>query len=108
GGELASAAEFARISVTDTGVGIEPKFLPHLFDYFSQVDGSTTRPHHGLGVGLSVARHVIEAHGGTIEAFSKGRNEGSTFAIGLPLSSPAEKTPEGTAPGGAGEAPQTK
>jgi two-component system, chemotaxis family, CheB/CheR fusion protein len=74
----------ARIQVEDTGTGIEPAFLPHIFERFSQADRSTTRTTGGLGLGLSIARSIVEAHHGTIRAQSAGRGKGSTFTISLP------------------------
>jgi two-component system CheB/CheR fusion protein len=75
----------ARITVTDTGRGIDPRFLPHVFDRFAQEDGSHTRSHSGLGLGLAIARHIVELHGGTIRAESPGRDLGATFTATLPL-----------------------
>jgi signal transduction histidine kinase/ActR/RegA family two-component response regulator len=74
-----------QIKVKDTGQGINPAFLPYIFDRFRQADASTTRTQGGLGLGLSIARHLIELHGGTIEAQSAGANRGATFIITLPV-----------------------
>ncbi|HVT02719.1 MAG TPA: ATP-binding protein [Thermoanaerobaculia bacterium] len=74
-----------EVTVTDTGQGIAPEFLPHVFDRFSQADGSSTRIHAGLGLGLGIVRHLVELHGGTVQAFSPGLGAGSTFAVRLPL-----------------------
>jgi PAS domain S-box-containing protein len=74
------------MSVTDHGKGIEPQFLPRIFERFSQQDGTTTRSHGGLGLGLAIAKQLVELHGGTIEAFSKGKGQGAVFKITLPLS----------------------
>jgi PAS domain S-box-containing protein len=76
-----------RITVSDTGAGIAPEFLPHVFERFRQADGSTTRRHGGLGLGLSIARHLVEAHGGAIHAYSAGEGRGATFTVDLPLPS---------------------
>jgi signal transduction histidine kinase/DNA-binding response OmpR family regulator len=75
----------AQIIVSDNGQGINPQFLPVIFDRFRQADGSTTRKHGGLGLGLAIARHLIEMHGGTIQARSEGINKGATFTVQLPL-----------------------
>lgn len=75
----------AQIQVTDSGVGIHADFLPHIFDRFRQADGTTTRRHGGLGLGLSIVRHLVELHGGTAQAFSAGDAQGTTFTISLPL-----------------------
>lgn len=74
-----------ELTVSDTGQGISPKFLPYVFDRFSQADSSSTRSHAGLGLGLGIVRHVVELHGGTVQAFSPGEGQGSTFAVRLPL-----------------------
>jgi len=72
------------IKITDTGTGIAPEFLPHLFERFSQADSSTTRQHGGLGLGLAIVRHLTELHGGTVKAESEGRGTGATFTVELP------------------------
>jgi PAS domain S-box-containing protein len=74
----------ARIVVSDTGCGISPEFFPHLFQPFRQGDGSSTRSHGGLGMGLSLTRHLVELHGGEIEAHSEGSGSGATFTVRLP------------------------
>ncbi len=79
-----------EIVVTDTGVGIHPEFLPHVFDRFRQADGSTTRNYGGLGLGLAIVRHLVELHGGTARAESGGENHGSKFTVRLPLMVSAE------------------
>ncbi|MBE9107189.1 response regulator [Nostoc cf. edaphicum LEGE 07299] len=75
----------AQITVSDTGKGIHPNFLPHVFDYFRQGDSTTTRKFGGLGLGLAIARHLIEMHGGTVWAESPGEEKGAIFTIRLPL-----------------------
>ncbi|CAN5567446.1 ATP-binding protein [soil metagenome] len=74
-----------EISVTDSGQGITPEFLPHVFDRFRQADASSTRSHRGLGLGLAIVKNLVELHGGTVRAKSPGVNQGSTFAILLPV-----------------------
>jgi signal transduction histidine kinase len=78
----------AVLSVTDTGIGIAADFLPHVFDRFSQADGSATRRHGGLGLGMAIVRHLVELHGGTVHAASGGENQGATFTLTLPIQSP--------------------
>lgn len=75
----------AVVSVRDTGRGIARQFLPHIFDRFRQADSTTTRRHGGLGLGLAIVRHLVEIHGGTIEAESAGEGHGATFTVTLPL-----------------------
>jgi signal transduction histidine kinase len=82
--DLDGNADRVRMTVKDTGVGISPEFLPYVFDRFRQADGSSTRNFGGLGLGLSIARHIITMHGGTIQAFSAGLNQGTTFTIEIP------------------------
>jgi signal transduction histidine kinase len=76
-----------EIVVSDTGIGIAPDFLPHIFERFRQADSGTTREHAGIGLGLAIVRHLIELHGGTIHAASGGRDKGSTFRVRLPVMS---------------------
>lgn len=80
-----TTAKHIEIQVSDTGKGISPEFLPHVFDRFRQADNSITRAHGGLGLGLAIVRHLVELHGGTIEAFSLGEGQGATFTIKLPI-----------------------
>ena len=80
-----------KISVSDTGRGIKPDFLPHVFERFRQEDAATTRKCGGLGLGLSIVRHLTELHNGTVEASSSGENRGATFTLSLPLCSPLRK-----------------
>ena len=74
-----------EISISDTGIGIEPRFLPHVFERFRQADSSSTRTYGGLGLGLAIVRHIVEMHGGTVSASSPGPGQGATFKIRFPL-----------------------
>jgi signal transduction histidine kinase len=74
-----------RIVVSDNGHGIAPAFLPHVFDRFSQADSTVTRAHGGLGLGMAIVRHLVELHGGTVQAASEGENCGATFIVTLPI-----------------------
>ena len=85
-----------RLLIHDSGPGIDAKFLPFVFEPFRQADGSTTREHGGLGLGLAIAKQLVELHGGTIEAHSSGRDRGTTFEVRLPSV---------VAPGGQGHQP---
>jgi PAS domain S-box-containing protein len=75
----------AEITVSDTGQGMSAEFMPHVFDRFRQADGSSTRQHKGLGLGLAIVRHLVELHGGTVQAESEGEGKGATFKVRLPL-----------------------
>ena len=77
--------ENVRVTVKDSGQGIEPEFLPRVFDRFRQADSSTTRTFGGLGLGLAIVRHLVELHGGTVAADSEGVGEGATFSASFPL-----------------------
>ena len=90
-----------RLVVEDTGEGISADFLPHVFERFRQGDASNTRSHGGLGLGLAVVRHLVELHGGTIEARSEGEGHGATFTVVLPVADPAPLPPAAPAPAGA-------
>jgi PAS domain S-box-containing protein len=95
-----------EITVTDTGIGIDPKFLPHVFDRFRQADASSTREYGGLGIGLAIVRHIVEMHGGGVSASSPGKGQGATFKIRLPLISGQRLAPRS---GPSGEtAPEAK
>jgi PAS domain S-box-containing protein len=74
-----------EVLVSDSGVGISPEFIPHVFERFRQADAGITRERGGLGLGLSIAKNLVELHGGTIEAASAGENHGATFRVKLPL-----------------------
>jgi signal transduction histidine kinase len=73
------------VEIQDTGRGIDPAALPFVFDTFRQADGSSTRSHGGLGLGLSIVRHIVEAHGGTVTAVSRGAGQGACFTVRLPI-----------------------
>ncbi|MBE9125675.1 MULTISPECIES: CHASE domain-containing protein [unclassified Coleofasciculus] len=88
-----------QITVSDTGKGINPEFLPHVFDYFRQENSSTTRVFGGLGLGLAIVHHLVELHGGTVEAASAGEEQGATFTVTLPLFEESK----GAAPLGSGD-----
>lgn len=87
---------YAQLQVSDMGKGISPDFLPYIFDYFRQENSTSTRAVGGLGLGLAIVRHLVELHGGTVEADSPGLDQGATFAVQLPvISSAVEVTPDG-------------
>ena len=88
----------AEVTVSDTGQGIPPGFLRHVFELFRQADAELTRKHGGLGIGLAITRHLVELHGGTIEAHSEGEGRGATFIVRLPLGPLRVREPE-LAPG---------
>jgi signal transduction histidine kinase len=101
GGRVEIASSYVdssvEITVTDTGQGISADFLPHVFDRFRQADGTSTRRHGGLGLGLAIVRHLVELHGGTVDAESAGEGQGARFTIKLPvtpgqLPPPAKRT----------------
>jgi CheY-like chemotaxis protein/two-component sensor histidine kinase len=75
----------AQITVSDTGKGILPQFLPHVFEYFRQADSATTRQFGGLGLGLAIVRQIVELHGGTVRADSSGEEQGATFTVKFPM-----------------------
>jgi len=83
--ELPPSLSYAQLRVTDTGIGIDPDFLPHIFDRFRQADSSITRAQGGLGLGLAIVRHLVEQHEGVVWAESDGLNQGAAFTVALPL-----------------------
>ncbi|MDQ3300193.1 MAG: GAF domain-containing sensor histidine kinase, partial [Myxococcota bacterium] len=89
---LARVNSHVDITVVDSGIGIAPDFLPHIFERFRQADSSTTREHGGLGLGLSIVKQLVELHGGTVRADSAGADGGSTFVVSLPLRAVREDT----------------
>ena len=80
------------LTVRDTGQGISPEFIPHVFERFSQAESGSTRTHGGLGLGLAIVRHLVELHAGTVEATSAGRGQGATFSVRLPIVDSKTKT----------------
>jgi signal transduction histidine kinase/DNA-binding response OmpR family regulator len=101
---LNRAGPMIEVEVSDTGEGIPPEFLPHIFDRFRQADSTTRRSHGGLGLGLAIVRHVVELHGGHVRAESEGRGKGSRFFVRLPVAAVAddsqEQRPDQTEPQG--------
>src|SRR5688500_70299 len=104
---LERANSHVDVCVVDSGEGIRPEFLPHLFERFRQGDASTTRRHGGLGLGLSIVKNLVELHGGKVRAHSAGAGQGSTFCIELPVMvvhpprAPAQRAHAGTSGGAA-------
>jgi len=98
---LTARESSATIRVEDEGIGIDPDFLPHVFERFRQKNPSSSRRHGGLGLGLAIARHIVEFHGGTITAENRESGRGARFVVTLPLVEAAEAAPaaEGAAPG---------
>ena len=90
---LNRAGDVGRLTVTDTGDGISPTFLPFVFDRFRQAEGEMTRRQGGLGLGLAIVKHLVKMHGGTVEASSEGEGKGSTFTMNLPLASDSQVEP---------------
>jgi signal transduction histidine kinase len=96
---LEKVGDYGRIIVSDTGTGIDEGLLPHVFEPFRQADGAGTRRHKGLGLGLSIVRHIVEMHGGAVSADSQGEGRGATFTVTLPLL--ARESPETSSAGDA-------
>ena len=91
---LGRQGDEAEITVHDSGKGIAQDFLPYVFNRFRQQDGSISRRHGGLGLGLAIVRHLVELHGGTVEASSSGEGQGATFTVRVPVRQPSAAAPE--------------
>jgi signal transduction histidine kinase len=89
---ILEANSHVEIVVADTGIGFSAEFKQHMFERFRQAESGTTRVHGGLGLGLAIARHIVEMHGGTIEADSPGEGKGATFTVKLPTANVPAKT----------------
>ena len=94
---VARAGDDLRLTVADTGDGLAPEVAPHIFDRFRQADSTITRQYGGLGLGLSIVRHIVERHGGTVQATSAGPGHGTTFTVTLPIGGPLSDAPIGVA-----------
>jgi PAS domain S-box-containing protein len=94
---VARAGDNLRLTVADTGDGLAPEVAPHIFDRFRQADSTITRQYGGLGLGLSIVRHIVERHGGTVQATSDGPGHGTTFTVTLPIGGPLSDAPVGVA-----------
>ena len=104
--DLPAASAYAQLRITDTGLGIDADFLPHIFDRFRQADSSITRSQGGLGLGLAIVHHLVEQHQGCVWAESAGLNQGAAFTVALPLvPSASPPAPEALAPTLAPEPP---
>ncbi|HUP41317.1 MAG TPA: ATP-binding protein, partial [Vicinamibacterales bacterium] len=110
GGHISVSARTAagnlEVRVADNGIGISPDFLPHVFDRFRQGDGTSTRHHAGLGLGLSIAKQLVEAHNGSIRAESAGSGQGTAFIVALPIHEDAGKVVEAGAREAVGDEPR--
>jgi hypothetical protein len=91
-------AQLARLRVRDDGIGMSPEFLPHAFEHFQQASSGSTRTHGGLGLGLAIVSHIVQAHGGGVSAESGGIGRGATFTVALPLAAVAEPPQPGGEP----------
>jgi PAS domain S-box-containing protein len=97
--EAHASTQGAEIVVTDNGAGVPPEILPFIFERFRQADSSTTREHGGMGLGLAIVRHLVELHGGSVDATSEGLEKGATFRVRLPALVPAPAAVEVERPG---------
>jgi CheY-like chemotaxis protein len=103
--DAAQVGAHVQIRVSDTGLGIDPDFLPFVFDRFRQADSTSTRSHGGLGIGLAIVRHIVELHGGTVSAQSRGEGHGSVFTVTLPITAGAQLPAETSEPQNGNGAP---
>jgi hypothetical protein len=92
---MEASGDAARLEVVDDGIGIAPEFLPHVFERFRQAENGSARAHGGLGIGLAIARHIVEAHQGALEAASDGLGKGARFTVALPLLEEDQASPGG-------------
>jgi signal transduction histidine kinase len=90
---IESANDHMEVRVVDTGYGISPNFLPHVFERFRQAEDATTQRHTGLGLGLGIVRQLVELHGGTVQADSPGVGQGATFTVRLPMAADSAPAP---------------
>lgn len=93
--KIPQGAHYVQIQIRDTGIGIAPEFLPHVFERFRQENSSITRTYGGLGLGLAIVRHLVELHGGTVWVDSLGEGKGTSFSVLLPLVSPLTNVNDG-------------
>ena len=99
---LACVESHVELEIADNGLGISADFLPYVFDRFRQADGTTTRTHSGLGLGLAIVRHLVELHGGSVRALSDGEGRGAIFAVRLPIAAVRPRSQDDVAFDGAG------
>jgi signal transduction histidine kinase/ActR/RegA family two-component response regulator len=104
---LTEAGTNAKLRIVDTGEGIDPSVMPHIFDGFRQADASSSRIHGGLGLGLTIVKHFVELHGGRVTATSNGRGQGSAFIVELPYGDANRRVPPSPAPAAVEPADQT-